>query len=134
LVNIVLNGLPNTWDAFSERMNTRKEYPTFEELWTCCAQEESRTNEKAKPQKKYDDQVLTSKFKHFRNKTKFVSRKKPNQEKDMSRIQCFNCRKYGYYKNHCSKLMKRKETHKASIAEEREPSKKTKQEKKNFFF
>jgi hypothetical protein len=38
LVNIVLNGLPKTWDAFSASMNTRKEYPTFEELWTCCAQ------------------------------------------------------------------------------------------------
>jgi hypothetical protein len=34
LVNIVLNGLPKTWDAFAARMNTRKEYPTFEELWT----------------------------------------------------------------------------------------------------
>jgi hypothetical protein len=34
LVNIVLNGLPKTWDAFSASMNTRKEYPTFEELWT----------------------------------------------------------------------------------------------------
>jgi S-adenosylmethionine synthetase len=30
LVNIVLNGLPKTWDAFSASMNTRKEYPTFE--------------------------------------------------------------------------------------------------------
>jgi putative lipoic acid-binding regulatory protein len=30
LVNIVLNGLPKTWDAFAARMNTRKEYPTFE--------------------------------------------------------------------------------------------------------
>jgi hypothetical protein len=38
LMNIVLNGLPKTWDAFSASMNTRKEYPTFEELWTCCAQ------------------------------------------------------------------------------------------------
>jgi hypothetical protein len=37
LVNIVLNGLPKTWDAFTTSMNTRKEYPTFEELWTCCA-------------------------------------------------------------------------------------------------
>jgi hypothetical protein len=34
LVNIVLNGLPKTWDAFAASMNTRKEYPTFEELWT----------------------------------------------------------------------------------------------------
>jgi hypothetical protein len=32
-------------------MNTRKEYPTFEELWTCCAQEESRISAKEKPQK-----------------------------------------------------------------------------------
>jgi hypothetical protein len=39
LVNIVLNGLPKTWDAFVTSMNTRKEYPTFEEPWTCCAQE-----------------------------------------------------------------------------------------------
>jgi hypothetical protein len=31
LVNIVLNGLPKTWDAFAASMNTRKEYPTFEE-------------------------------------------------------------------------------------------------------
>jgi hypothetical protein len=46
LVNIVLNGLPKTWDAFSTSINTRKEYPTFEELWTCCAQEESRINAK----------------------------------------------------------------------------------------
>jgi hypothetical protein len=30
LVNIILNGLPKTWDAFSASMNTRKEYPTFE--------------------------------------------------------------------------------------------------------
>jgi hypothetical protein len=30
LVNIVLNGIPKTWDAFSTSMNTRKEYTTFE--------------------------------------------------------------------------------------------------------
>jgi hypothetical protein len=134
LVNIVLNGLPKTWDAFVASMNTKKEYPTFEELWTCCAQEESRISAKEKPQKKYDDQAFTVRFKNFRNKKKFCSRKKPNQEKDMSKIQCFNCRKYGHYKNHCPELKKRKETHKASVAKEREPSKKAKQNKTNFFF
>jgi hypothetical protein len=133
LVNIVLNGLPKTWDAFAASMNTRKEYPTFEELWTSCAQEESRINAKEKPQKKYDDQAFTARFNNFRNKNKFGSRKKPNQEKDMSKIQCFNCRKYGHYKNHCPELKKRKETHEASVAEEREPSKKAKRDKTNFF-
>jgi hypothetical protein len=92
LVKIVLKGLPKTWDAFSTSMNTRKLYPTFEELWTCCAQEESRINAKEEPQKKYNDQAFTTRFNNFRNKKKFGSRKKPNQEKDMSKIQCFNCR------------------------------------------
>jgi hypothetical protein len=86
LVNIALNGLSKTWDAFAASMNTRKEYPTFEELWTCCAQEESRINEKEKPQKKYDDQAFKERFKNFRNKRKFGSRRKPNQEKDISEV------------------------------------------------
>jgi hypothetical protein len=134
LVNIVLNGLPKTWDAFAVSMNTRKEYPTFEELWTCCAQEESRINVKEKSQKKYDDQAFTAKFKNFRNKRKFGLRKKPNQEKDMSKIQCFNYQKYGHYKNHCPELKKRKETNETTVVEEREPSKKAKQDKTDFFF
>jgi hypothetical protein len=133
LVNIVLNGLPKAWDAFVASMNTRKEYPTFEELWTCCAQEESRINAKEKSQNKYKDQTFTAKFKNFRNK-KFGLKKKPNQEKDMSKIQCFNCRKYGHYKNHCPELKKGKETDEASVVEDREPSKKAKQDKTSFFF
>jgi hypothetical protein len=134
LVNIVLNGLPKTWDAFATSMNTRKEYPTFEELWTCCAQEESRINAREKPQKKYDDQAFTTRFKNFRNKRKFGSRRKPNQEKYISKVQCFNCQKYGHYKNQCLELKKRKEKHEASIAEEKEPTKKTKQDGRDFFF
>jgi hypothetical protein len=135
LVNIVLNGLPKTWDAFVASMNTRKEYPTFEELWTCCAQQESRINAKEKPQKEYDDQAFTTRFKNFRNKRKFVSRRKPNQRKDISKIQCFNCRKYGHNKkNQFPKLETRKEKHETSVTEENEPTKNTKQGERDFFF
>jgi hypothetical protein len=134
LVNIVVNGLPKTWDAFAASMNTRKEYSTFEELWTCCAQEESRINTKEKPQKKYEDQAFTTRFKNFRNKRKFGSRRKTNQDKYISEVQCFNCRKYGHYKNHCPELKKRKEKHEASISEEKEPTKKTKKDGRDFFF
>jgi hypothetical protein len=49
VVNITLNGLSRSWDAFSTSMNTRKEFPTLEELWTCCAQEETSLNSKGKP-------------------------------------------------------------------------------------
>jgi hypothetical protein len=127
-VNIVLNGLPKTWDAFAASMNTRKEYPTFEELWNCYAQEESRINEKEKPQKKYDDQAFTTRFKNFRKKRKFDSRRKSNQEKHILEIQCFNYQKYGPYRNQCPELKKRKEKHEASVAVEKEPTKKTKQD------
>jgi hypothetical protein len=133
-VNIVLNGLPKTWDAFAASMNTRIEYPTFKELWTCYAQEESRISTKQKTQRKDDDQAYTTKFKKFKNKKKFGLRKKPNQEKDMSKIQCFNCRKYVHYKNQCPKLKKRKETHEAIAAKEKEPSMKVKQDEADFFF
>jgi hypothetical protein len=46
-------------------MNTRKEYLTFEELWTCWAQEESRISTKEKSQKKYDDQAFIEKIQEF---------------------------------------------------------------------
>jgi hypothetical protein len=49
VVNISLNGLSRSWDGFVACMNTRKEFPTLEERWTCCAQEETRLNSKGKP-------------------------------------------------------------------------------------
>jgi hypothetical protein len=122
LVNIVLNGLPKTWDAFSASMNTRKEYPTFEELWTCCAKEESRISAKEKPQKKYDDQAFTqdsrtseqkevwfkeeakSRERHFRSTMLQLSKVWSLQE-SLSRAKekegetrSINCRRKGTYK------------------------------------
>jgi hypothetical protein len=81
-------------------MNTRKEYLTFEELWTCCAQEESRISTKEKSQKKYDDKAFTTKFKNFGKKRKFGLRK---------------------------------ETNEATVAEEKETSKKVKQDEADLF-
>jgi putative lipoic acid-binding regulatory protein len=42
VVKITLSGLSRSWDAFSASMNTRKEFPTLEELWTCFSQEKIR--------------------------------------------------------------------------------------------
>jgi hypothetical protein len=131
---MVFNGLPKTWDAFVASMKTRKEYPTFEELWTCYSQEESRIIEKEKPQKNYDDQAFIARFKNFRNKRKFGSRRKSDQEKDISEVQCFNFQKYGHFKNHCLEINKMKEKHEASVSKEKESTKKTKQDERDFFF
>jgi hypothetical protein len=50
----------------------------------------------------------------------------------MSKIQCFNCGIDCHYKNHCPDLNKMKETHEATIAEEKEPSNKVKQVEARF--
>jgi hypothetical protein len=39
----------------------------------------------------------------------------------MSKIQCFNWRKYGHYKNHCPELKKRKETRKELVSNKGNP-------------
>jgi hypothetical protein len=87
VVNIALNGLSRSRDAFAASMNTRKEFPTLEELWTCCAQEETRLNSKGKPQKEEDVQAFETNFKRHGGKKRFDSRKK--FKRDMSKVQCF---------------------------------------------
>jgi hypothetical protein len=109
-------------------MNKRKDYPTFEELWTCCAEEESRINTKDKLQRKDDDQTSQQSSKNSRIRRSLTQGR--NQIK--KRI----CQKYNASTvenmNHCLELKKRKETHKAIVAEEKEPSKKVKQDEARF--
>jgi hypothetical protein len=47
-VNIGLNGLSRSWDAFVASMNRTKEFPMLEKIWTCCSQEETRINSKGR--------------------------------------------------------------------------------------
>jgi hypothetical protein len=134
-VNIEINGLSRSWDAFVASMNTRKEFPTLEELWTYCAQEETSINSKGRYQKEEDAQAYATMFKRHEGKKIFGSRNKFNHKKDMSKVQCFGCHEYGQYKKDCPKLTKkRKEIHHASIVNDEEPSKKYKHEEAYFSY
>jgi hypothetical protein len=143
-VTNALNGLPRSWDAFASSINTRKEFPTFEELWTCCTQEESRITSRERTQKEEDSHAYATRFKRNGGKKKFDSRNKnsrrrPNQQrkKDLSKVQCYGCHKFGHYKSECPELAKkRKGKHHASTADvnDEEPSKKSKKENSDFFY
>jgi hypothetical protein len=134
LVNIVLNGLPKTWDAFAASMNTRKEYPTFEELWTCCAQEESRINAKERPQKKYDDQAFTAKFKSFRNKRKFGSRRKPKSRERHFRNTMLQLSEVRSLQESVSRAKEKEGETRSIDCRRKVPTKKTKQDGRDFFY
>jgi hypothetical protein len=135
IVNIALNGLSRSWAAFVASVNTRKEFPMLEQLWTCCAQEETRIDSKGRSQKEEDAQAFTTKFKRHGGKKRFGSRKKFNHKREMSKVQCFGCHEYGHYKKNCPKLAKkRKEIHHALVANDEEPSKKAELEETNFFY
>ena len=89
-------------------------------------------------QKRNLKRIIMIKSSHQDSRTlgtrKFDSIRKPKQRKDILEIQCFNCQKYGHYRNQCPELKKRKEKHEASISEENEPAKKTKQDGRDFFY
>jgi hypothetical protein len=56
------------------------------------------------------------------------------KRKTFQKYNASNYQKYGHYKNQCPEPKKRKEKHEASIVEEKEPTKKTKQDGRDFFF
>ena len=87
-MNIAINGLSRSWDAFVASMNTRKEFPTLEELWTCCSQEETRINSKGISQKEEDVQAYATKFKRHGGKKRFGLENKFNHKINMSKVQC----------------------------------------------
>ena len=114
-------------------MNTRKEYPTFEEIRLVVHKKNQELAQKRNPKRNMMIK-LSQQSSRISGIRRSLAQGRNQIKKRMSKIQCFNCRKYGHYMNHYPELKKRKETNEATISKEREPSKKDKQDKTNFFF
>ena len=132
LVTITLNGLPTFWEPFIQGVCARDKLPSFDKLWADDVQEESRLISRNILQRpiENEDQALAAhsqkgKKSERRNKRKFPS-STPNQRarkgRDVSKVQCFRCDKFGHYSRDCPK---RKNQH-ASFANEEPPEKKKK--------
>ena len=132
LVTITLNGLPTSWEPFIQGVCARDKLPSFDKLWADCVQEESRLISRNNLQRPVDnvEQALashTQKGKKFerRNTRRFPSstpEQRARKGKDVSKVQCFRCDKFGHYARDCPE---RKNQH-ASFANEEPPEKKKK--------
>jgi hypothetical protein len=107
LVMTTLNALPRYWEPFLQSISGRADLPEFDRLWTDCTQEETELIVRGVQDSHNDEnQALSSHTKRGRRNRRSFSKafkdKKTSaapsheQRKDISRIQCFICDKYGH--------------------------------------
>jgi hypothetical protein len=104
---ITLNALPGHREPLIQSISGREDLPMFDRLWTDYTQEETRIIDRGVQDSHHDDnQALSSHTKRGRkNRIIFGKSFKANQtsaalghehRKDISKIQCFRCDKYGH--------------------------------------
>jgi hypothetical protein len=104
---ITLNALPRHWEPFLQSTSGRGDLLEFDRLWTDYTQEETRLIARGVQESHHDDnQALASHVKrgkiNRRSFNKAFKDKKTStasgheHRKDISKIQCFRCDKYGH--------------------------------------
>jgi hypothetical protein len=111
LVRTTLKGFTKEWTLFIKGVVAREKFPDRSRLWDDFVQEELRDEELNGGKYKKDDeniplanQVKKGKFK------KMVDGESTSQDgkkkKDMSKVECFACHKFGHYAGQCSNKKK----------------------------
>ena len=129
LVQIVVDGLPPSWETFLAGINAHENLLDFERLWHDCLQEEGRIQSRNGPSKE-ENLALTTRT---RRGKRFTSQKKfpPQKEKsrggfkgkdfDITRVKCYNYQQKGHFARDCPKIRKgHMGKYRASIAAEDE--------------
>jgi hypothetical protein len=126
LVTITLNALPSHWEPFIQSISGREDLPQFDFLWEDYTQEETKLIAIGMQDSHHDEnQSLASHAKKRKIKRRSFNKafndKKTSatpgheQKRDISKIQCFKCDKYGHIARNCP--TKEKERQHASIVD-----------------
>jgi hypothetical protein len=121
LVRTTLNGFTKPWAPFVKGIVAREKLPDWERLWDDFIQEEIREESLHGGQQKGDDDenlALASHARKGKGKTKKntsgEATSQDGKKKDMSKVKCFACHKFGHYAGQCPN--KKKGKNKAQVA------------------
>jgi hypothetical protein len=114
LVRTTLNGVSKQWVVFVEGIVAREKLPNWERLWDDFVQEETRrgyVHGSSSTGHDEENVALAANIKKkFKKGPKGGNKPKGEGNKDMSKVKCFACHKFGHYAGQCPKKKKKQTT------------------------
>jgi hypothetical protein len=116
-----LNGVSKQWAVFVEGIVARDKLPGWECLWDDFVQEETRRGyvhgSSSTGHEEENVALATTSKKKFKRGPKGGHKPKGEGKKDMSKVKCFPCHKFGHYAGQCSNKKKKQTTASAEVEE-----------------
>jgi hypothetical protein len=121
LVRTTLNGVTKQWVVFVEGIVARENLPKWERLWDDFVQEETRRGYVHGSSSTGNDEenvaLAANNKKKFKKGPKGGNKPKSEGKKDMSKVKCFACHKFGHYAGQCPNKKKKQTTTSTEVEE-----------------
>jgi hypothetical protein len=121
LVRTTLNGVSKQWVVFVEGIVVREKLPNFERLWDDFVQEETRRGyvhgSSSTGHEEENVALAANSKKKFKKGPKGGNKPKSEGKKDMSKVKCFACHKFGHYGGQCPNKKKKQTAASAAVEE-----------------
>ena len=108
------------WDVFVESVVAREHMPSWDRLWDDFIQEETRRGylQGSTSHSKEDEEnvalAANGKKKKTKKGSKGGTKQQDGEKKDMRKVKCFACQKFGHYTGQCPNKKKKKQQTTAS--------------------
>jgi hypothetical protein len=121
LVRTSLNGVTKQWAVFVEGIVARENLPKWDRLWDDFIQEETQrgyVHGSSSTGNEEENVALAAKGKNKSKKgSKGGNKQKGEGKKDMSKVKCFACHKFGHYVGQCPNKKKKQVAASADVEE-----------------